>query len=124
MRQIGSYYSRKEISAVLGGPLQWYLPTVNRKIVAVCLRKNHNPKAPNVVFCGFGTRIELIGEWLSQETRALPVFVKEDMNRWEYHGRFKVTSSCTSGPEFKSEVAGAEDAASISRVVFMERAYK
>lgn len=121
---IGRYYSRIEIAAELHGPLQWYLPTYKHKIVAVCLRKSHNPKAPNVVFCGFGKRVESTGEWLSLETRALPVFVKEDLNRWKYYGRFKVTSSCTKGPEFKREVASAKNPDSISRVVFMERAYK
>jgi hypothetical protein len=119
---IGRYYSRIEIAAKVKGALQWYLPTYNREIVAICLRKSHNPKAPNVVFCGFGKRIEKTGEWLSRETRSLPVFVKEESNRWKYYGLFKVKSSCTKGPAFKREVAGSKNPASISRVVFLERA--
>lgn len=121
---IGRYYSRIEIAAVVKGNLRWYLPTNERKVVAICLQKDQNPKAPNVVFCGFGKRIEATGEWLSQETKSLPVFVKEDVNRWKYYGHFKVTSSFTKGPEFKREVAGAKNPASISRVVILERAFR
>lgn len=122
--RIGSYYSRMEIAAEVKGSVQWYLPTYKREIVAICLRRSHNPKAPNVVFCGFGKRIETTAEWLSQETKPLPVFVKEDVNRWKYYGQFRVKSSCTKGPEFKREVAGAKNPASISRVVILERAFR
>ena len=122
--RIGRYYSRIEIAAVVKGNLQWYLPTHKREIVAICLQKSYNPKAPNIVFCGFGKHIEVTGEWLSRETRSLPVFVKEDLNRWKYYGRFKVASSYTKGPEFKREVAVAKNPASISRVVVLERAFR
>ena len=80
--RIGSCYTRDEIGARLGGTKQWYLPTVDSKVVAVCLRKEHNPKAPNVVLCGSGPKIAKTGEWLAAATWTLPVFVKEAENRW------------------------------------------
>lgn len=122
--RIGSYYTRDEIGARFGGTKQWYLPTVDSKVVAVCLRKEHNPKAPNVVLCGSGPKIAKTGEWLAAATWTLPVFVKEAENRWQYCGRYKVASSCTSGPIFKREIAGHENPGSITRVVFLKRAFK
>jgi hypothetical protein len=122
--RIGRYYTRDEIAASLGGAKQWYLPTVKRKIVAICLRKDHNPKAPRVVLCGLGKRIESTGEWLASEVRALPVFVKDGINRWQYHGRFKVKSSCTSGPDFMREIGSQRNANAVSRVIFLERVHR
>jgi hypothetical protein len=122
--KIGRYYTRDEIAEALGGAKQWYLPTVKRRVVAVCLRKEHNPKAPNVVLCGFGKRVEKTGEWLASETLSLPVFVKDEINRWQYHGRYKVISSSTSGPKFLREIGGKSKSGFVSRVVYLERAYK
>ena len=122
--KIGRYYTRDEIAETLGGAKQWYLPTVKRKVVAVCLRKEHNPKAPNVVLCGFGKRVEKTGEWLASERLSLPVFIKDEINRWQYFGRYKVTASFTSGPKFFHEIGGTSKSHSVSRVVYLERAYK
>ena len=122
--RIGSYYTRDQIAAAFGGNKQWYLPTVNLKVVAICLRKEQNPKAPNVVLCGFGKLIESTGELLASEVRALPVFVKDEINRWQYHGRYRVTSSCTGGQAFLREIGRSKNSHEVSRVVYLERAYK
>ena len=114
-------YTRDEIHARVGGSKQTYLPTKAGVVVAACLTKKLNPQAPQVILCGRGERIASAGELLSREHMAIPVFVKRATNRWEFQGRFEVSASHTSGPEFERLVTGSGRAASdVSRAVVMQ----
>jgi hypothetical protein len=120
MFNVGSEYTRDEIHAQVGGSKQSYLPTKNGAVVAACLTHDLNPRAPNVVLCGRGPRIEPAGELLGMQTYAIPVFLKRGVNRWEYQGLFRPTASYTSGPQFNSFVAGSgRPMAQVSRVVLL-----
>lgn len=107
MFNIGTDYTRDQIHAQLGGSKQSYLPTVSGQIVAVCLRLELNPRAPNVVLCGNGPIIAAAGATLAKQQGAVPVFIKRGINRWEFQGNFKVTASHSSGPRFKALVANS-----------------
>jgi hypothetical protein len=119
--RIGCFYSRNEISSVLGGGTVWYIPTVNKKVVAVCVRKDLNPRAPEIVYCGRGILIESTGKILASETAPVRVFVKHEINAWRYEGKFKVSSSHTSGARFQQLTRTHRDPSSISRVVVLKK---
>ena len=117
---VGREYTRDEIHAKVGGSKQSYLPTKNGAVVAACLTCDLNPRAPQVILCGRGARIQPTGELLARQPYAIPVFLKRDVNRWEYQGLFKPAGSYTSGPEFNGYVAGSgRPPAEVSRVVVL-----
>lgn len=120
MFSIGRDYTRNEIHAKVGGSKQSYLPTKNGAVVAACLTLMLNPQAPRVILCGRGTRIEPAGELLAEQPNAIPVFLKRDVNRWEYQGPFKAAASYTSGQEFDDHVTrSGRRHSEVSRVVVM-----
>jgi len=119
----GREYTREDIHAQLGGSKQSYLPTKNGAVVAACLTHKLNPRAPQVILCGRGARIEPAGQMLAAQSYAIPVFLKRGVNRWEYQGLFKLSGSYTSGPQFDGYVAGSgRPAAEVSRVVVLDAA--
>lgn len=107
MFNIGSEYTRDQIHDHFGGSKQSYLPTLSRQVVAVCVKPKLNPRAPNVVLCGKGPIIASTGAALAKQHDSVPVFIKRGVNRWEYQGKFKVTTSHSSGPQFTTLVAGS-----------------
>ncbi|MBD9668013.1 hypothetical protein IB278_29000 [Variovorax sp. VRV01] len=120
MFSVGRDYTRDEIYSKVGGSKQSYLPTKNGSVVAACLTHGLNPQAPRVILCGRGSRIEPAGELLAQQPDAIPVFLKRDVNRWEYQGNFKATASYTAGLEFDGYVSGSgRPHSEVSRVVVM-----
>lgn len=123
MFTVGQHYTRHEIHNSLGGSKQAYLPTKKGAVLAACLTRRMNPLAPRVVLCGRGPRIQAAGELLASQAGAIPVFVKRDVNRWEYHGPFRPAASFTTGSDFERYLAGSGRAPrDVSRVVLMEPA--
>jgi hypothetical protein len=121
MFRVGQEYTRNEIYDRVGGSKQSYLPTKDGVVVAACLTKDLNPLAPNVILCGRGKVIALTGERLARQTEPIPVFVKRDVNRWEFKGHYRPKASFTSGVEFEHLIAGAgrDD---VTRAVVLEPA--
>ena len=118
MFMIGSEYTRDEIHEHLGGSKQTYLPTVSGHVVAVCVKPDLNPRAPNVVLCGNGPVIASAGAALANQHEPLPVFIKKATNRWEYQGTLKVVASHTSGPQFDALVVDSgRNPSSVSRAI-------
>ena len=110
-------YTRDEIyDLVGGGSKQSYLPTLKGVVLAACLRKDHNPDAPEVILCGQGPIIVASGTALATQRNPIPVFVKIATKRWKFHGCFTVKASYTSGPRFNKFVrdSGRRD---VSRVI-------
>jgi hypothetical protein len=123
MFSVGRDYTRDEIHAKVGGSKQSYLPTKGGAVVAACLTHDLNPRAPQVILCGRGARIAPAGDTLAQQPYAIPVFLKRDVNRWEYRGLFKPTASYTSGLEFEGFIAGSgRPPAEVSRVIVLNPA--
>lgn len=118
MFEIGREYTREDIHEEVGGSKQSYLPTKGGMVVAVCVKQRLNEEAPRVVVCGSGPLIESAGKLLSTQSHAVPVFLKQAVNRWEYQGLFKSAVSYTSGLEFEQHVAKSGRAmGDVSRVV-------
>lgn len=82
----GEMYTRWEIHDQVGGALQSFLPTVDGRVVAACLRLDTNPDAPAVILPGTGPGIEGAAARLVAQRVAVPTFLKREVNRWEYVG--------------------------------------
>jgi hypothetical protein len=89
----GKSYSRKEISKSLGGSGQSYLPTKNGKITCGCFTTKLNPTAPEEVLIGDINRKS--AEILSEQEESIPVFIKRDIDVWEYVGDYKCVDYST-----------------------------
>ena len=107
MFEIGAEYTRDDIHAQCGGSKQAYLPTVTGKVVAVCVKPELNPRAPQVILCGQGPRIAAAGALLAKQAGVVPVFIKRGVKRWEYRGLMRVLAAYTDGPHFENLVAGS-----------------
>lgn len=122
MFERGQEYTRDEIHERVGGSKQSYLPTVDGDVVAACLTRRLNPRAPEVILCGCGPNIARAGAALAMQQEAIPVFIKLGVNRWEYQGDFKTSVAYTAGPTFDALVDGSGRAPEdVSRVVVLRR---
>ena len=114
------YYSREQIKSVVGGAI---LPALVRsgEIVAVCLRRDMNPEAPEIYLNGNGINMIRDFNILCIQTTPFPVFVKEnDRDTWQSKGNYLVdyykTDSATINTHKKN--SGRND---IYAVVFLKK---
>jgi hypothetical protein len=93
---IGDVFTRQEISHLLGGSIQSYLPERDGRVVCGCFKPDDdmNPNAPEEVL--FGTpdespNINRAADLVFEQGRAgqaIPVFLKDAPNRWRYVGDY------------------------------------
>lgn len=114
------YYSRAEIHAKLGGSIQSYLPTVNNKIVATCLKRENNPKAPNIVLPGLGKIICKAADQFAKQGNAVPTFIKKCNKCWEYVGMYHVKRQSHKKDEIDRYAKEANRINKVSSVLFMD----
>jgi len=86
----GHKYTRDEIHSVLGGSVEMYLPTKSGRVVYGAFTLNLNPDAPQIVLPGIGPVIEKTARIFAKQQYAIPVFIKRQVNKWEYFGLHKV----------------------------------
>ncbi len=94
--QLGQMYTRQEISEVLGGSVQLYLPHVNGRVVCGCFdpTEKMNPDAPEEVLFGEPYPTPVIDKAATmvfeqgRNCNAIPVFLKRSANQWEYVGEY------------------------------------
>jgi hypothetical protein len=90
MLEEGKFYTREEISGILGGNQQSFLPTKGDRVLCACLKPEWNPQAPDVMLVRQeDSYIELANKLCNQDG-AVPVFVKEAPSKWEYVGDYEV----------------------------------
>ncbi len=111
MFKVRERYTRDEIHNQVGGSKQSYLPSKNKIVTCVCLTKDLNPCAPNVILSGSGKIIEQAAQWLVEQQNILPVFIKESPNNWIFRGMFRVSRYVTDKDEmrFKYNLASRTD---------------
>jgi hypothetical protein len=120
MFQIDTGYTRAEICSQLGGSRVSCLPMNQGAVVAVCVTRDFNPDAPEVILCGQGRRTRPVSELFAHQGQPTPVFIKRKAHQWIYQGLFVVAESLTSGPRFESFIAGSRRTiASVSFVVLL-----
>lgn len=118
----GFEYTRDDIHSQFGGSKQSYLPTKGGLVVAACLTKDLNSRAPQVILCGRGPIIESSGAMLASQGGSIPVFLKRAVNRWEFQGRFRVKVSFTAGREFDDLIMhSGRSASDLSRAIVLEK---
>lgn len=92
---LGDTYSRAEISKMFGGSVIDYLPEVNGEVVCVCITDKDNQDTRTTtpkILVGKGPRIISTAKMFLKQTKAIPMFLKQKTNEWQYMGDFKVTS--------------------------------
>lgn len=93
MFELNKDYSRENIHQTVGGNKESFLPARRGKIVAACLRPDLNPKAPEYIVCNSGAAARAAGFMLSHQTDPVPVFIRQDSDRYRFVGHFAVQES-------------------------------
>lgn len=115
---IGKDYSREEIHTVCGGNKQSFLPMHHGKIAAACLKPERNPQAPDVIICSTGAAQRAAGRTLARQQEAIPVFIRQDSQRWRFMGQFQVAESLTAPPDCaKHAIGSGYKAVQVSRIL-------
>ncbi|HEY3278712.1 MAG TPA: hypothetical protein VGJ94_19015 [Syntrophorhabdaceae bacterium] len=86
------FYTRIEIAEeVGGGGLQDCLVHSGGRVIAICMRKDMNPDAPDILLVGTGPDKQRYSKFLCefQLNDSIPIFTKTDSG-WKSHGYFKV----------------------------------
>ena len=119
----GQLYSRKEISAALGGSEIEFLPTVNKLVVCGCFTLDHNPEAPAIVIPGTGRIIQREANQFCNQDYPIPIFIKRRVNEWEYVGDYKAVRHSTDAAEITAHHRGSiTPLDKVTRVIFLKRA--
>lgn len=116
----GKEYSRKQISDVLGGGVQDYLPHQDGVVLYGAFSKDLNPGAPGVILPGTGPEIERWAHVFAAQKHAIPVFIKRQSNVWYCMGDFRCTNLSEDEATIAehSRAAGRDD---VTMVLSLER---
>ena len=118
MFELNKDYSRENIHQLVGGNKESFLPALRGKIVAACLRPDLNPKAPEYIVCSSGSAARAAGNTLSRQAEPIPVFIRQDSDRYRFVGTFAVQESYTAQVDCAPFTQGTGFTASqISRVI-------
>ena len=82
--------TRKDIYEKYGGSMQQAFPTVNGKVVCICLDLKLNPFSPRHIYVGktkAGRVVKAAEQLFSQDT-PVPLFHKIGNGLWEFQGNF------------------------------------
>ena len=120
MFELNKDYSREIIHQTVGGNKESFLPASRGKIVAACLRPELNPRAPEYIVCNSGAAARAAGFTLSHQTDPIPVFIRQDSDRYRFVGQFAVQESYATPVECAPFTQGTGFTSNqISRVIKM-----
>ncbi len=120
MFELNKDYSRENIHQTVGGNKNSFLPAHHGKIVAACLRPELNPKAPEYIVCNSGADARAAGLTLSRQAEPVPVFIRQDSDRYRYIGHFSAQETYMTQVECAPFVQGTGlHSNQISRVIKM-----
>jgi hypothetical protein len=120
MFELNKDYSRENIHALVGGNKDSSLPTYQGKVVAACLRPDLNPKAPDYIVCNSGAASRAAGNTLARQSDPIPVFMRQDSDRYRFMGQYAVQESYTVPNEYMPFIQGTGfNSQQISRVLKM-----
>lgn len=107
----GAVYALDDISSVVGGERQSYLPQKEGTIVCGRFTREMNPKAPYEVLVGDLPKVAAKAKLLIEQGASIPVFVKEAPNEWRFHGFMSPVRFATDRRtvDAKARAAGRED---------------
>jgi hypothetical protein len=116
----GKSYTRREISDILGGDPQSYLPHVDGRVVCACLKQSMNPGIPDTILVGNRPNVIRYARAFSEQIEFIPVFIKKKPNDWLYAGDYRVKSITEDHDEI-SALAREACREGISMVLRLER---
>ncbi|GGD00719.1 hypothetical protein [Undibacterium terreum] len=120
MFELNKDYSRENIHQTVGGNKESFLPASRGKIVAACLRPDLNPRAPEYIVCNSGAAARASGFTLSRQIDPVPVFIRQDSDRYRFVGHFVVQESYTTQVDCAPFAQGTGfTSGQISRVIKM-----
>lgn len=120
MFEVNKDYDRESIHAIVGGNKESFLPAHHGKIVAACLHPLLNPKAPEYIVCNSGAAARAAGNTLARQTEAVPVFIRQDSDRYRFVGHFAAQESYSTPVDCAPYTQGTGLTASqVSRVIKM-----
>ncbi|MBB3122201.1 hypothetical protein [Pseudoduganella violacea] len=120
MFELNKVYSRDDIHAAVGGNKASFLPAYRGKIVAACLRAELNPRAPEYIVCNSGAAARAAGYTLSRQMEPVPVFIRQEPDRYRFAGHFAVQESYTTPADCIPFIQGTGfTTQQISRVIRM-----
>jgi len=115
---IGTFHSWHDVQNKWGGN-QTFLAKRDGRIICATLDRAKNPDAPLIMVVGHKPKNTERGEEFCQQGGPIPLFIKEDIDRWCYYGRFEVARFT----DDRAEVALFENPQSgpLSRVIFLRQ---
>ncbi len=69
-----------------------YIRTKNNVVKGLAITTRDNPQAPEIIVVGSGPRIIANAKLFLDSQTFVPVYVKQDVNKWEFFGDYKATS--------------------------------
>ncbi len=121
MFKMGNLYTRDEIHQEVRGSVRSYLPTVGNIVVAGCFNRstNTNPDAPDIVLPGHGKIIEKTAKQFTSQGNAVPIFIKQAVNEWQYVGLYKVQRQSFDKKDIQHHAEKANRLGTVSSVLFL-----
>jgi hypothetical protein len=115
---LGTLHSWQDVQDKWGGN-QTFLAKRDGRIICATLDRAKNPDAPRIMVVGHKPINTQRGQEFCQQGGPIPLFIKEDVDRWRYHGEFEVERFT----DERAEVVLFENTESgpLSRVIFLRQ---
>ena len=106
---VGNEYTLAEVQLHIGGDTMSYLPQTGGRVVGGRFKKGAmNPKAPYEILVGDFPMVRRKAELMAEQGGSIPVFLKQDVNRWLFHGRMRLVSYRTDMATIQKALAASE----------------
>lgn len=98
-----------------------YIRTKNNEVRGLALKKELNPNAPDVVLVGQGPRIQRSAELFAEQGRAVPTYIKNDVDDWEFFGHYRAAKLSRKASDIKAH-GSSRPPNSVAAALFLEKA--
>ena len=116
--KVGKSYSWDEVRKC--GGEETFLGKRGNKIVVATLDGKKNPEAPEVMVVGDKAKNRKRAEEFCQQKGILPIFIKEQTNKWIYYGKYEFERFTDEPDELKKHQNEANR--NLTRVIFLRPA--
>jgi hypothetical protein len=120
--EAGEFYSREEISRMLGGSSWTYLPRNRGDVVSGCFRTDLNPKAPYEILVGHGKLRISSAKRLVEQDKPIPVFLQRASKRWEFIGYYRGVKYSDAPGEVAAKARTANLDGQVAGVLYLAKA--
>jgi len=96
-----------------------YIRTKDGEVIGLAVTTRDNPEAPEVIVVGQGPRILANAQRLMACEKAVPVYLKQDVNAWVYRGEFQA-KKFSKDPSVIEQYRRHRPAEKVAGILFME----